>query len=230
MSDNNYSRMPDVGSDEVEVEEKDEMIFKDPKQIETSHEPKVSESADDKKERLKEHLARCRVKSAEVRKAKKAEKQANKKPRGRPKKLKEPLLPVVEEENQVVMEVKETIPPTPNSVGIAKPDEPINKDFNMIDYQKLTDMIAAKMKPVAPVAKAAPPPQQKIVNNQEQMGNFLTQYTQAIRLQEQKKAKEQMAAARKEALHKNTKKYYGKLPPVNYFQSENNWDNIFNPK
>ena len=196
---------------------------------------------------MKQHLARCRVKSAEVRAAKKIEKQANKKPRGRPKKLKEPLLPVVEEENQVVMEVKETIPPTPNSqtfekvkqngglgvsphVGIAKPDEPINKDFNMIDYQKLTDMIAAKMKPVAPVAKAAPPPQQKIVNNQEQMGNFLTQYTQAIRLQEQKKAKEQMAAARKEALHKNTKKYYGKLPPVNYFQSENNWDNIFNPK
>lgn len=223
MSDNNYSRMPDVGSDEVEVEEKDEMIFKDPKQIETSHEPKVSESADDKKERLKQHLARCRVKSAEVRAAKKLEKQANKKPRGRPKKLKEPLLPVVEEENQVVMQVKETS-------GIAKPDEPINKNFNMIDYQKLTDMIAAKMKPVAPVAKAAPPPQQKIVNNQEQMGNFLTQYTQAIRLQEQKKAKEQMAAARKEALHKNTKKYYGKLPPVNYFQSENNWDNIFNPK
>ena len=36
MSDNNYSRMPDVGSDEVEVEEKDEMIFKDPKQIETA--------------------------------------------------------------------------------------------------------------------------------------------------------------------------------------------------
>ena len=225
MSDNNYSRMPDVGSDEVEVEEKDEMIFKDPKQIETSHEPKVSESADDKKERLKQHLARCRVKSAEVRAAKKAEKQANKKPRGRPKKLKEPLLPVVEEENQVVMQVKETS-------GIAKPDEPINKNFNMIDYQKLTDMIAAKMKPVAPVAPVAPkpPPQQKIVNNQEQMGNFLTQYTQAIRLQEQKKAKEQMAAARKEALHKNTKKYYGKLPPVNYFQSENNWDNIFNPK
>ena len=223
MSDNNYSRMPDVGSDEVEVEEKDEMIFKDPKQIETSHEPKVSESADEKKQRLKDHLAKCRIKSAEVRAAKKAEKQANKKPRGRPKKLKEPLLPVVEEENQVVMQVKETS-------GIAKPDEPINKNFNMIDYQKLTDMIAAKMKPVAPVAKAAPPPQQKIVNNQEQMGNFLTQYTQAIRLQEQKKAKEQMAAARKEALHKNTKKYYGKLPPVNYFQSENNWDNIFNPK
>ena len=226
MSDNNYSRMPDVGSDEPEIEEKEEMIFKDPTQIETSHTPKETESADEKKQRLKDHLAKCRIKSAEVRAAKKAEKQANKKPRGRPKKLKEPLLPVVEEDvgtPPIVMQVKETS-------GIAKPDEPINKNFNMIDYQKLTDMIAAKMKPVAPVAKAAPPPQQKIVNNQEQMGNFLTQYTQAIRLQEQKKAKEQMAAARKEALHKNTKKYYGKLPPVNYFQSENNWDNIFNPK
>lgn len=228
MSDNNYSRMPDVGSDEPEIEEKEEMIFKDPTQIETSHTPKETESADEKKQRLKDHLAKCRIKSAEVRAAKKAEKQANKKPRGRPKKLKEPLLPVVEEENQVVMQVKETS-------GIAKPDEPINKNFNMIDYQKLTDMIAAKMSRPAtptptPVAPVAPPPQQKIVNNQEQMGNFLTQYTQAIRLQEQKKAKEQMAAARKEALHKNTKKYYGKLPPVNYFQSENNWDNIFNPK
>gem|GEM_PF-6286969 len=221
--------MPNVGTDEPEEKETDEMIFKEPTALtETSHAPKTAESADQKKQRLKDHLAKCRIKSAEVRAAKKAEKQANKKPRGRPKKVKEPLLPIAEEENQVVMEVKET--PT-----IATPDEPINKDFNMIDYEKLTNMIAAKMRPATPtptpVAKVTPPPpQQKIVNNQEQMGKFLTNYGNAIRLQEQKRAKEQMEASRKEEIKNRSKKYYGKLPPVNYFESTNNWDNIFNPK
>ena len=41
----------------------------------------------DKKLKMKEHLARCREKSMEVRKANALEKKANKKPRGRPKKV-----------------------------------------------------------------------------------------------------------------------------------------------
>tara|TARA_R110002126_G_scaffold34525_10_gene106862 strand:+ start:248 stop:925 length:678 start_codon:yes stop_codon:yes gene_type:complete len=224
MSDNNYSRMPDVGSDEPEVEDKhDDLIFKEPTQIETSHEPKVSESVDEKKERLKEHLARCRVKSAEVRAAKKAEKQANKKPRGRPKKLKEPVAPTEE----VVLDIKEMNEP------LLK-EEP-KQNSQQIDYEKLTNMLAAKMRPLTPTptptAKVTPPPpQQKLVNNQEQLGNFLTQFGNVVRQQEQKKMAEAAVIKKKNDLHKNTKKYYGKLPPTNFFEPTTDWDALFNAR
>ena len=49
---------------------------------------------DDKKTKLREHLARCREKSAKVRAEKKQQKLLNKKPVGRPKK------------NKIVIELK----------------------------------------------------------------------------------------------------------------------------
>ena len=223
MSDNNYSRMPDVGSDEPDVEDKhDDLIFKEPTQIETSHSPKVSESVDEKKQRLSEHLARCRVKSAEVRAAKKAEKQANKKPRGRPKKVKEPVAPTEE----VVLEVIE------KPLKEFKEEEP-KQNSQQIDYEKLTNMLAAKMRPPTPTPTAKvtpPPPQQKLVNNQEQLGNFLTQFGNVVRQQEQKKMAEAAVLKKKTDLHKNTKKYYGKLPPTNFFEPTNDWDALFNAR
>tara|TARA_R110001592_G_scaffold104473_6_gene293934 strand:+ start:205 stop:948 length:744 start_codon:yes stop_codon:yes gene_type:complete len=244
MTDENYSRMPDVLSNEKEEEIKEEMIFKEPDKIIRNPTPKTSENPDEKKQRLKEHLARCREKSAIVRKQKKEEKLKNKKPRGRPKKKvveevidngdNDNIDDNIETKESVLMKIEEkTVENIEKEVGVgvAVKDEPINKNFNMIDYEKLTNMIYEKMTPKTNTPKPVPvqtPP--KIVNNQNQLNDFLKNYSSAIRIQEQNKYKQEQEQKQKEELHKRTKKYYGKLPPTNYFQPENDWDNIFNPR
>ena len=246
MTDTNYSRMPNV--DSGEPEEKEEMIFKEPDTIARDPTPKQPENPDDKKKRLSDHLARCREKSKVVRAKKKEERIANKKPRGRPKKkvevnenaneikvidnseeidnTKASLEMKVEEVPKKKLEFKPKEEPKKLATGIAQPDEPINKNFNMIDYEKLSNMVAQKMKPVVRNESVQ---EKKIVNNQEQMGNFLKQYGDAVRVQEQKRIQKEKEDKEKEDFKKRTKRYYGKLPAPDLF-SENNWDNIFNPR
>jgi len=232
--------MPNV--DSGEPEEKEEMIFKEPENIARDPTPKQSENPDDKKKRLSDHLARCREKSKVVRAKKKEERIANKKPRGRPKKKVEvnentdeikvidnseaSLEMNIEEVPKKKLEFKPKEVPKKQPTGIAQPDEPINKNFNMIDYERLSNMVAQKMKPVV---RNEPVQQKKIVNNQEQMGNFLKQYGDAVRVQEQKRIQKEKEEKEKEDFKKRTKRYYGKLPAPDLF-SENNWDNIFNPR
>jgi len=267
MSDANYSRLPDVGSDDTS-DLKEEKIFSKPKEEqdlamkppakveEVKVQKKVGKAAKPvlsedeqaaKKKRLHEHLAMCREKSAISRAKLKAERIANKKPRGRPKKMAtyddavpppkveaEPVvappletIPEVEEENKVVA------PPVPKAAGIAKPDKPINQDFNMIDYDKLTNMLAEKMRPApAKVVTKAPAPPKPIepANNQNQMSNFLEQYGKAIREDENKKMKAHQASEKKKKLHEHTRRYYGKLAPVDMFQETNDWDSLFNTR
>ena len=81
----------------VEEEKSDKEIFDKPKVKET----KTSDEVDDKKLKLKEHLAKCRAKSVEVRKAKALEKKANKKPVGRPKRVKENVVMEVADQSEV---------------------------------------------------------------------------------------------------------------------------------
>tara|TARA_R110000744_G_scaffold275748_3_gene388567 strand:+ start:765 stop:1562 length:798 start_codon:yes stop_codon:yes gene_type:complete len=87
-----FGRVPILN---VDVEEKtDKEIFDKP---EAKSGLKQTNVDDDKKIKLKEHLAKCRAKSAEVRKAKALEKKANKKPVGRPKRATENVVLTVEQ-------------------------------------------------------------------------------------------------------------------------------------
>ena len=78
-----FGRVPLMEVEQPAKEEKE--IFDKPKT-----EPPTNSAEDEKKLKLKEHLKKCREKSAEVRKAKAQEKKKNKRPVGRPKKVKEP--------------------------------------------------------------------------------------------------------------------------------------------
>ena len=262
MTDANYSRLPDVGSEDTS-ELKQEAIFTKPKEdlamkppakveevkiqkkVGKAPKPVLSEEEQAaKKKRLCDHLAMCREKSAISRAKLKAERIANKRPRGRPKKMPgydeavpppkvEPVAPPLETIPEIEEVNKVVPPPVPKPSGIAKPDKPINADFNMIDYEKLTNMIAMKMQPPKPVVtKSIPPPPQetKPVKNQNQMTNFLEQYSKAIRADENKKIKAQQDAEKKKQLHEQTRRYYGKLAPTNMFEPTTDWDNLFNTR
>ena len=251
-TDANYSRLPSLGTDDTS-DLQEEKIFNKPAEdlsIKAVEEPvqetiippkkakieKVVYSPDEKKKRLADHLAMCREKSAISRAKTKAERIANKKPRGRPKKMAHydtavvPDVAAVVPNPAVVPDIEEcnTVVP-PKAEGIARPDTPINQNFNMIDYEKLTNMIAAKMAPPKPVVHT-PPPVAKPVNNHSNMANFLEQYGKAVREDENQKQKVRLAEEKKKKLHDDTRRYYGKLAPTNMFQPTNDWDSLFNTR
>ena len=80
-----FGRVPILEVEQPAKEEKE--IFDKP----TAKQVEPSNAETEKKLKLKEHLARCREKSAVVRKAKATEKKKNKRPVGRPKKVKDPM-------------------------------------------------------------------------------------------------------------------------------------------
>lgn len=263
----NYARLPTIVEDKED--DKQEQIFKKPPPQE---EEKTKEHVDntqttqlnkedEKKKSLKEHLARCRAKSIEVRKAKKLEKEKNKKPRGRPKKVKQETSPlaqeikpnvnleVVEEYdpkthrlNEVVKEVKEEVKKEVKELQPKRPTTNMGLDdkrptTNMdLDYEKLADMVAGRLKPkqhLPPAPNTPKEPQQvnkPIVQNQQQVGNFLNSYADLIRQQERQKINKEREEKQKQNLNNATRSYYNKLPPVNLIQSDNAWDNLFNGK
>ncbi len=93
---------------EVEQPAKEEKEIFDKPTAKASGNPTTSGivAETEKKIKLKEHLAMCRKKSAEVRKAKATEKKKNKRPVGRPKKVKSST-PITPTTNEIVMEVEE---------------------------------------------------------------------------------------------------------------------------
>jgi hypothetical protein len=255
----NYARLPVIAQETNKQEQ--EQIFKKPPVAEHKEVLEVSEdkvedkpllsNEEQKKQSLKDHLAKCRIKSIETRKAKALEKKANKKSVGRPKKDKEasPLqtefkpkviydkpnvnLEVVEEVKKVapliqVLETPELIPirPTTNK-GLDNNIPSTNMGF---DYEKLADMIAGRMKPTHTPQVSEKKVEPQIVNNQSQVGNFLSSYGDLIRQQERTKIQEEKKENQKNNLNNATKSYYKKLPPVNLIPSDNAWDNIFNPR
>lgn len=247
----NYARLPTITEDKQE--DKQEQIFKKPPpeepkentQIEDKPQTTQLTEQEQKQKSLREHLARCRAKSIEVRKAKKAEKEKNKKPRGRPRKVKQESSPLQNEiKPNVNLEVVEEYDPKTHRINEVQKEvkEEVKKEVKelqpppsnnmMLDYEKLADMVAGRLKP----KDLPPPPQPKatqqvnkpIVQNQQQVGNFLNSYAELIRQQERKKIQEEQQAKKQQHLQNATKAYYNKLPPVNLIQSDNAWDNLFN--
>tara|TARA_R110002020_G_scaffold387161_1_gene597865 strand:+ start:862 stop:1608 length:747 start_codon:yes stop_codon:yes gene_type:complete len=245
-----YARLPTIVEDKEE--DKQEQIFKKPPpqentQIEDKPQTTQLTEQEQKQKSLKEHLARCRAKSIEVRKAKKAEKEKNKKPRGRPRKVKQEASPLQEEfKPNVNLEVKEEYDPKTHRINeVVKEVKEEVKELqpppsnNMdLDYEKLADMVAGRLKPKQNLPPAnntlqqkAPPQLNKpVVQNQQQVGNFLNSYADLIRQQERQKIKQEREEKQKQNLNNATRSYYSKLPPVNLIQSDNAWDNLFNGK
>ena len=106
-----FGRVPELDMTEDAPKKEEEKIFDKPKEnvsMKIKEEPKKE---DDKKLKLKEHLAKCRQKSIEVRRAKAEEKKKNKKPRGRPRKEKEEEQPKVNVQSLPEPVIEKTLPP-----------------------------------------------------------------------------------------------------------------------
>ena len=237
----NYGRVPNLElSVEEKKEEKEEEVFVE-----------QPTPVDEKKQKLKDHLAKCREKSMAVRKAKKEEKLANKKPVGRPatkaKPKKEEEIPTTyqpapeyvsseeeEEEEQEEEVFTEKPKPKPKQKAIKKPQAYKNvATSETMDYDRLADMVASKLRPPAP---AQAPTYHEPPSNNFGFGNYeqMRAYENKIRDEERNKyqlehnTKQQEKAKR---LDQQTKQYFRKMPSVNFHKEPSNmWDDAFNPR
>lgn len=237
-----YGRLPQIPEDTQEVEEK--KIFKKESPVESTETKGLTE-AEQKKQSLKEHLSKCREKSIATRKKNAEIKKANKKPRGRPPK-KSPLtedntpefkpniqLEVVEEYDEKTHRINEVereveVEPVKEVAKVVAPP-PVNTNMDL-DYEKLADMVAGRMKPPPPITKPTiqTMSQTPMINNQHEVGTFLTGYADMIRQNERQNIMKERESKQQEHLQQATKNYYGKLPPVSLIKSDNAWDNLFN--
>jgi hypothetical protein len=194
-----------------------------------------------KREKLLNHLAKCRELSAAKRKAQKEEKVKNKKPRGRPKKQETKGLEVGE--NIIINEappVKETFekgvsgdtprkelpPPTPKIEQIPKNViTPINIDYDKIingvheKYIKSKAERKAKNSPLAqpiPTYTPVPPMFDKV------------SFERQVREDERNKIRNEVARKKQEqdVLKQRTKDYYSRLPPRSLATGKG-WDDYF---
>jgi len=248
----NYGdRMISVVEEQKEIveeaqEQKEENVF-----IETKAKKKAPVKDDEKKLKLKAHLAKCREKSAIVRKQKAQERKANKKPVGRPRKKKViEEEPVVEEPEELEEEPEEEIEeepeedsvfkapktktkpkPKPKSSPLSQPPLDIESLFQQFDKRfedKLAPFITRQQIPI-PTTAPAPTPQPVSATNQDFM-NMFKQQEEMIRNDERNKIKKQQEEKKINDLQQSTKKYFGRLPPTQFIQTEpqNEWDKLLN--
>jgi len=252
-----FGRVPELNIEEATPKKEEEKIFDKPKEN-VSMKIKEPNAEDQKKIKLKEHLAKCRQKSIAVRKAKALEKKANKKPRGRPKKVKEeqPVVnlqslpePVVEQklptipENEVFkgLPKAENTPPENNFDTIQndvmeKEQPPPPPSFNVDDlWSKMSSKIDEKF---ASVSAPIPIPQQA--------PDHYAKYYEDMKANEERIRKDERERMKAEALqHKqnvligSTNKYFNKLgystpekqtPKAPQVSENNAWDNLLNPR
>jgi hypothetical protein len=231
----------------MEVESKESVVV-DETTVESSNQNEnevfIKTEVVDKKQKLKDHLAKCREKSAIVRKAKKEEKERNKvqKPRGRPKKV-NVLDDVVEEEDVLsgnpstpndFQEIPKQIPKEIPKSDVIAPKQ-INNGIDMdLLLNKLDDRIntrfntlqdSLKPKSDSPKSDYIAPKQ----NPQDDLLKMMNDREQMIRNDERSKYKKEQEQSKLETLQKSTKKYFGRLPPTDLFapQPQNEWDNLF---
>ena len=233
---------------DVEEEKSDKEIFDKPKEKHAkATEPNVD---DEKKMKLKEHLAKCRAKSAEVRKAKALEKKANKKPVGRPKQVKQNLVMEVAEES-VPNEVEEqeifnsktkrletiiedkVLTPTPSN-NMFDMDMMLNK-FD----ERMNEKLKAFQTSMPTTSGIDPQPNMGIDPNVYGFVSYLKDQEDKIRNEERTKYVNELEQKKNDLLLQNNRKYFKKLPPRQFHQpvqqqqapQENNmWDDLLNPK
>lgn len=240
--------MPPIDPESTKPHLEEKEIFKKPEPVE-KEKPQTEELTPEqkKKQSLKEHLARCRAKSIAVRKARAEEKKKNKKPRGRPKKVKENVKIDINEQETYdptthrIEEKEETPQPPPEDKGNLKDLKEYHEKKKeevapapapspaQLDYNKLAELVAEKMKPKQQAQPVAPPPQQpQVFNNQKEITNFLTSYTNLVLQNDKARREAEQKKKQQENLNRATQNYYKKLPPMNLIKSDNPWDNCFN--
>ena len=214
---------------------------------------------DEKKMKLKEHLAKCRLKSAEVRKAKALEKKANKKPVGRPKRVAEKMVldiedtpPVSQEEIFVpavkvmptIKEDKQSKPTDKQSNHTDKelsPPPPTNSMFDMdMMLNKFDERMNQKLKAFHQPEPIKPQHNMGIDPNVYGFVSYMKDQEEKIRNEERSKYVNELEQKKNDLLLQNNRKYFKKLPsrqfhqPVQQHQQapqENNmWDDLLNPK
>ena len=245
-----FGRVPLMEVEQPSKEEKE--IFEKPKAEPTN-------SEDDKKLKLKEHLKMCREKSAKVRKEKAQEKKKNKRPVGRPKKVKEPKaninmvvseeptiedpLESIEEQAEDKTEVEifkpelETIPEDkvlPPPVPKAQPVFDMDMLLNKFD-ERMNDKLKAFQVP-EPIAKPAIP-NMGFDPNVLGFVSYMKDHEEKIRNEERTKYVMELEQKKNETLMNNTKKYFSRLPPRQFqapppAQPRQNdiWDDLLNPR
>ena len=205
---------------------------------------------DEKKMKLKEHLAKCRLKSAEVRKAKALEKKANKKPVGRPKRVAEKMVldiedtppPVSQEEIFVpAVKVMPTIKEDKQSNHTDKelsPPPPTNSMFDMdMMLNKFDERMNQKLKAFHQPEPIKPQHNMGIDPNVYGFVSYMKDQEEKIRNEERSKYVNELEQKKNDLLLQNNRKYFKKLPsrqfhqPVQQAPQENNmWDDLLNPK
>lgn len=251
-----FGRVPELDMTEDTPKKEEEKIFDKPKEN-ISMKIKEPKQEDDKKLKLKEHLARCRQKSIEVRRAKAIEKKANKKPRGRPRKEKQEEQPkaniqslpepVVEkslpppEEKEIFKEVKQTLDDgTEVKYAVSSDEKPQNvvsqqPQLNMDDiWSKLSSKIDEKFSSIPDASSTTTAPQDNFIKYYEEMKAREEQ----IRKDEREKIKAEALNHKQNILTGATTRYFNKLgystpqpkQPVVSSEPINAWDNLLNPR
>ncbi len=230
-----FGRVPELNMVDDTPKKEEEKIFDKPKEN-VSMKIKEPKKEDDKKLKLKEHLARCRQKSIEVRRAKAEEKKKNKKPRGRPRKVKQEEQPeanvqslpepVIEknlpppEEKEIFKEVKQTLDDgtevkyavslDEQQNDVMEKDQPVKQpQLNMDDiWSKLSSKIDEKMSSL---------PKPEPIQVQTPQDNFIKYYEEMkaredqIRKDEREKIKAEALQHKQTILTGATNKYFNKL-------------------
>ena len=235
----------------------------EPKKEEVKEEPKTTKkpgklyhpdmTEDEKKQALREHLANARKKGAEVRKQRAAERKAKEKAEKQAKKAPKVQMEVEEETQE-----EEEPEPEPRKPVIMQQEEPktIRKRQKketefvsqpaptppQVDYEKLAELVAGKLKPASAPAPVSQPPQmtqeQFFQQNYLPMQNQMQQYEKIIREQERtriaqenaKRAEEEKQRKAQEALLQANQNYFRGMPKQAFNKSEDPWSNLFLPK
>jgi hypothetical protein len=245
---NDFGRVPLLDVEEVD-KPMDKEIFDKP--APSTAPPTVP--LDEKKMKLKEHLAKCRLKSAEVRKAKALEKKVNKKPVGRPKRVAEKMVLDIEDtppvshltakdntEEEIFVPAVKVLPTIKEDKELSPP--PTNNMFDMdMMLNKFDERMNQKLKAFqTPAPPPTPQHNMGIDPNVYGFVSYMKDQEEKIRNEERTKYVNELEQKKNDLLLQNNRKYFKKLPsrqfhqPVQHYQQapqENNmWDDLLNPK
>ena len=235
--------LPDFSADMSQIEEEKNAppVEAVPENTESVVEENLTEEEifkKQKREKLLNHLAKCREKSAAKRKAQKEEKAKNKKPRGRPKKN-------PQEENIIINDASpvEVLPPPTKDLPRPTPSpEPVKRDLPTIDYDRIIDGVhqkylkskaerKAKKQPApapAPTMQYQPPPPVQPTFGEAHTRFDRSSFERQVREDERNKIRNEVARKKQEqdALKQRTKEYYSRLPPRSLAGGKN-WEEYF---
>lgn len=223
--------LPDLTKEMNEIEAENNAPVRE--NIEMSVEPVEEKLTEEeifkkqKREKLLKTLEKARAKSAEVRKQRKAEKQANKKPRGRPKKA--DLVEKVEELDdgtKVRYAVTPEPEPQPEPTRPEPQPEPV-RQFE-IDYDRIINGVHQKYMSSKELRRKQKEEASLKKEQERRQIQAQKEYETKIRNDERNRIQaEVMKRKQDEVMKQKTKDYYSKLPPRN-IATGSKWDDLFN--